>query len=84
VRWGFDFAGITHTAQVLLEGNPAAEYGIAEFHIAEYGSGELQRAVRIPGAGTGQYFRIGIDIAINGHPFGIQAINALYEPGRLF
>jgi hypothetical protein len=84
VTWDFDFQGTPDSYTVLLDdtGSPA-EYGLAEFGVAEYSGGGALTRFRVPASGAGQYTRVGLTASISANTFSIQQINLYAKVGRL-
>lgn len=83
LKWDFDFQGVFSSRSITMSVSDAAEYGIGEFGIAEYGGGLSLRKASAPADGSGQYIRIGAQTSINGAQFAIQQINIFAKIGRL-
>ncbi len=83
IKWWWDFGSSAYSETIAYSPLVASEYGEGEYGVAEYGVGISQRVDSVPGAGSGQYFQLGVEVLIDGQPFGLQVLQAYYETGRL-
>lgn len=84
LKWAWDFSTIFTTKQIdfTISGGTGL-WGSGEWGIAEWGGGVDLQERNIPGAGTGQYIKIGAEAVIDGGQFAIQEIDLLAKVGRL-
>lgn len=85
LKWAFDFSSTFKTRAITFTstGATAAEYGIAEYNVGEWGGGVSLGTKRVSGAGTGQFIKVGLDATINGGAFSIQQLDLFAKIGRL-
>lgn len=77
--WRWDFSTTTYSQTFTYDAGADAEYGIAEFSIAEFGGSSAQRSSIAAGWGSGQYFCLGVIVDIDGRPFALQNLTAYYD-----
>jgi hypothetical protein len=84
LKWAWDFSTIFTEKQInfTITGGTGL-WGSGEWGIAEWGGGVDLQERNIPGAGTGQYIKIGAEAVVNGGQFAIQEIDLLVKVGRL-
>lgn len=56
---------------------------VAGTDVAEYSGGIVLRTMRVPGAGSGQYIKVGISVDTNNANFALQQINLFAKIGRM-
>jgi hypothetical protein len=82
--WAFDFSSsFVSRAKTFSSGGGLAEFGEAEFGEEEFGGGIVLRTGNVPGAGTGEYIKLGISTTISGQEFSIQQLDLFAKVGRL-
>jgi hypothetical protein len=83
-KWSVDFADDFESITRTVSGATPAEWGVAEYGIAEWSGGFALRILKIPArkSGRGQYFRIGIEADVNGQ-FAIQQAEMFTKIGRV-
>jgi hypothetical protein len=83
-KWGFDFrANFSSAQRTTVNLGPGAEYGIAEYGIAEYGSTQSMHELEVPGSGTGQFVRVGIECNIENFTFALQQMQLFAKISRM-
>lgn len=82
VKWWWDFGSTNYEESIDYTGSAGSEYAEAEFGEGEYGGAYEHRNDSVPAAGSGQYFQIGLEVLIDGAPFGLQILQAYYETGN--
>ena len=82
VRWAFDYNNNYRTSRVLTQTAKIAEYGTAEYNIAEYSASIFIDNLKKQLSGNGNVVQIGFDALINGYPLSIQKIDVYAVPGR--
>lgn len=82
-KWWFDFSRAAWTATQVYTADSSSQYAVDEYESAQYGGTMSQRIDSIPMAGSGQFFKLGVEVIINGSPFAIQSLTAYYEGTRL-
>lgn len=84
IQWDFDFRGDFGTQAFAFNGTgEPGEWGIGEWGIMEWGGGASLQRFNIPGAGSGQYIKVGMVVPIDQQTFAIQQINLYAKVGRL-
>lgn len=83
VKWFWDFKRDLFFHQLDYEGDGSDEYGNGDYGTAEYSGVLSQRIDFVPTRGTGQFFMLGVELEIDGHPFAVQSLTAYYVKGRL-
>lgn len=85
-KWQVDFRPETQSAVVEVEGTSGnlAEWGEAEYGIAEFGGGgSILRILKIPARNaTGQYYRLGLEAEVTGS-LSLQQAELFAKIGRL-
>jgi hypothetical protein len=81
-KWSVDFSDDFDSITSAVSGATAAEWGTAEYGIAEWSGGFALRILKVPARGRGQYFRIGIEADVNGQ-FAVQQTELFTKIGRL-
>lgn len=81
VRWWWDFGRENYEETIEYTGAGGSEYAEAEYGEGEYGGSYDHKNDSVPAAGSGQYFQIGLEVLIDGAPFGLQILQAYYETG---
>ena len=83
-KWAYDFLSDYFTETVTIPGSTAgAEYGTAEFGIAEYSGSTSVNVLAVNGTSSGQVLQFGIEADINGSQLSIQKIDLLTKNGRI-
>ena len=84
LNWGYDYTN-SFTKQVLVFGTSAtsAEYGVAQYNIAEYVASGIINTPKVNTSGSGEVVTIGIEAEINNTPFSVQKIDIHALLGRL-
>lgn len=84
-KWAYDFTDsfLTRSVEFTDVGGNAAEFGEAEFGEAEFSGGVSLRNSRVPGRGSGEYIKLGVDTRINNSSFAIQSAELFAKIGRL-
>lgn len=82
VKWGWDFDRERWEESISYTADSGSEYAEAEYAIGEYGGAAGHRKDSVPAGGSGQYFQIGVEVLIQGSPFGLQILQAYYETGN--
>jgi hypothetical protein len=81
--WAFDFEDeFRSVSKTFVAGGNIPEFGVAEFGLAEFGGGVSLRTGAVPGNGTGQFIRLGVETNINGQEFSIQQLDIFCKVGR--
>ena len=85
LNWGYDYSDKYNKKVITSLGpnNQPAEYGIAEYNIAEYATGIDIQTPKTNGTGSGSVVTVGIETVINGSPYSIQKIDIHALMGRL-
>ena len=80
----YDFNTNPRTFGVAAEGaGVGAEYSIGEWSLGEYGGGITIRKLSVPGQGSGQYIKVGINLDTAAAQFALQQINLYAKIGRI-
>lgn len=84
-KWAYDFTTSFNTASVQFEnvGGTSSEWNVAEFNVSEWSGGVNLRNARVPGNGSGEYIKLGIDTRIVNSSFAIQSAELFAKIGRL-
>lgn len=85
LNWGYDYSDKYNKKVITSLGpnNQPAEYGVAEYNIAEYATGIDIQTPKTNGTGSGSVVTVGIETVINGAPYSIQKIDIHALIGRL-
>jgi hypothetical protein len=83
VKSGFDYNSLYTSYTTSTVDIPLGEYGVDEYNIAEYTSGIVADAVRIPAGGNGNVLQLGFETDINGGELSIQKIDVYVKQGRI-
>ena len=85
LNWGYDYSDKYNKKVITNLGpnNQPAEYGVAEYNIAEYATGIDIQTPKTNGTGSGSVVTVGIETVINGSPYSIQKIDIHALMGRL-
>jgi hypothetical protein len=81
-KWDFDFRGDFSSKTVSFAGGTVAEWGTAEFGIAEYSGGLALRIFKFPATGNGQYIKLGLTLPVTSL-FAIQQLELFAKLGAL-
>jgi hypothetical protein len=83
-KWSFDYSGVFRSASNTLSGlSNIAQYGIGEYGIAQYTTGDLVVVSQINGGGSGKVIQFGIESDINGSKISIQRMDIYTKNGKL-
>lgn len=82
-KWWYDFSPDAWSAVRTFAADANSQYNVDEYAIAQYGGVTSQRIDSVPLAGSGQFFKLGVEVEINGFAFALQSITAYYEGTRL-
>jgi len=84
VKWGYDFTQAFTAASLSLPAVNAAEYGVAQYALAEFSPTSeeiLRKAINASGSGT--VVTVGIEVEVDGQPFSLQEFNIQALLGRM-
>lgn len=81
-KWYVDFDDAFKSATRTLTSAATAEWGEAEYAVAEWGGGLSLIILKIPARGKGQYFRIAVESEVSGQ-LAIQQAELFTKIGRL-
>jgi hypothetical protein len=79
-KWDFDFRGEFISKSVVFQGGSVAEWGTAEFGIAQYSGGLALRIFKFPARGRGQYVKVGVTLTVTSQ-FSIQQLELFAKLG---
>ena len=83
-KWSFDYSGVFRSASNTLSGlSNIAQYGIGEYGVSEYTSGDLVVIAQINGGGSGKVIQFGIEADINSHKVSVQRMDIYTKNGKL-
>jgi hypothetical protein len=83
-KWGFDFRDLNYSlTKTTSSGNPGAEWGLGEFGLGEFGGSVGLNEFEIPGLGSGQFIKIGVECDINNTELALQQLQLFCKVGRL-
>jgi len=81
--WEVDYGASSDNANISIPPAAAlAEYGEAEFGIAEYGGGVTLSRIGTPASRTGQVFSFGFNVTVNNTQVAVEQITLLLKVGR--
>lgn len=84
LKYGFDYASQTRTEiSSITSVGTAAEYGTAEYNIAEFGANIVVNTLGINAGGSGRVVQVGIETDINGSQVSIQRVDIFTKDGRI-
>lgn len=81
VKWGFDYNSLINVEATSIPKSEFAEYGISEYNIGVYSTGEAIARMLTHGGGTGRLLQVGFESDIN-KAFSIQAFDIFIKQGR--
>ena len=84
VKAGADYSDSYTSIPVTLSGQESAEYGEAEYNVAEYTAGTSSDVVRVPMGGSGNVLQVGFETSVDGTEFSIQKIDIFIKQGRVY
>ena len=83
-KWAFDFSttfnSFTRTTAFDASGG---EWGLGEWGLMEWGGQTGLQTLRVPGLGTGQYIKVGVEVDVNSSVLAIQQLELYAKTGRL-
>ena len=80
----YDFNTNPNTFAVAAEGaGTGGEYSVAEWSLGEYSGGVTIRTLAVPGSGSGQYIKVGVNLDTAAAQFALQQINLYAKIGRI-
>lgn len=82
VSWGWDFAPTFRSFTLSPTSSVGYGWGSGKWGVALWGGTSSYRITNIPASGSGQFFRLQVQVEIDGFAFAIQSITAYYEKGR--
>jgi hypothetical protein len=85
MKWSWDFTDTFTTVNATFPAAAGgAEYGTAEFAVAQYaGKSAGMTEKKAGGKGTGEYVKVGFSTIINGGAVAAQQLNVYAKAGRL-
>ena len=84
ILWDFDFQNAFDSATVTFNSvGTAGEWGIGEWGLMEWGGGTSLQRFNVPGTGSGQFLKIGVNVPIDQNTFVLQQMNLYAKIGRL-
>jgi len=84
VKWGFDFLDVFNSKNITVATSGSlAEYGEAEFGIAEYGAGAGYINITSPMTKSGRVIKFGIQVNVSGLEVALQQINMQAKIGKM-
>lgn len=82
-KWWFDFSAEPWNNTRTYTADTNSEYNVDEYAIGQYGGVTSQRIDNFSLAGSGQFFKLGVEVEINGFPFALQSVTTYFEGTRL-
>lgn len=83
-KWAYDFSSTYFSEIVTISGLPElAEYGTAEYNIAEYSGSLLVNTISASGSSSGRVLQFGFEVDIDGRALSIQKIDLFTKDGRM-
>jgi hypothetical protein len=84
-KWAYDFTSSFSTQVVTFQdvGGISSEWGESEWGTSEWAGGINLKNSRVPGKGSGEYLKLGIDTHIDNTVFAIQNAELFAKIGRL-
>ena len=82
LKYGFDYTNAYRSLPFSLMSSNPAEYGTAEFGIAEYESGIVFDNQKIQAGGSGNVLQIGLEVEINDFEVSVQKLDVFCKLGR--
>jgi hypothetical protein len=82
VKWGFDYNSMLGVEATNIPKSEYAEYGVSEYNIGVYSTGEAIARMLTHGGGTGRLLQVGFEADIN-KAFSIQAFDVFIKQGRM-
>jgi hypothetical protein len=79
----YDFNTNPRTTSITVEGGGGAEYSLGEWSLGEYSGGTSIRTLSIPGQGSGQFVKVGVNLNTTNSRFALQQINLYAKVGRI-
>jgi hypothetical protein len=83
LKWAYDYTDSFQTAAISVRAATLAEYGEAEYNIAEYSGGIEFNNLKTSVTQSGRIMKQGISGPINGRLFALQRINTQAKIGRM-
>jgi len=81
-KWGFDYVSTVDSENITIgAGTTPAEYGTAEFGIAEYSTGLIVSSLSSNAGGVGKVIQIGFECQITGAAISIQRVDVYTKDG---
>ena len=84
LKCGADYTDAYQSYPATMTSKTIAEYGEAEYNIAEYELGTLSEVIRLPAGGSGNVVQIGFEANVNGAEFSIQKMDVFIKQGRVY
>lgn len=83
-KWGFDFRDLIYSVtKTTSAASTGGEWGLAEFGLSEFGGSTGLNEFEIPGLGSGQFIKIGLESDINNTELALQGLQLFCKVGRL-
>jgi hypothetical protein len=82
IKWGFDYTNNYNSSTIVLDPITVAEYGTAEYNIAEYANGIALDSLKFNASGSGKVLQIGFESDIDGFPLSVQKVDIALKTGK--
>lgn len=83
-KFAFDFDPNFHTFNRSTTFTPGGmEWGVGEWGLGEWGGSFGLQTLTMPGSGSGQFIKIGVELDISGSQIAIQQLEVYAKAGRL-
>ena len=82
IKYGFDYGNTFYSRPISLGDVVPAEYGIAEYGLANYTAGVVFDNKSIQASGTGNVLQLGIETVVDGFAISIQKIDVYVASGK--
>lgn len=83
IKTAFDYVDSYRSYTAQLTGTTSAEYGTAEYNIAEYAVGTVSQPIQASVGGSGSVLQMGFETTVNGSEFSIQKMDIYAKQGRV-
>ena len=82
IKYGFDYSNSYNSETITLGTSTPAEYGIAEYNIAQYTAGVVFDNQKIHAGGAGNVLQLGLEAVISSFELSVQKVDVYCKAGR--
>ena len=82
IKYGFDYSNSYNSETITLGTSTPAEYGLAEYNIAQYTAGVIFDNQKIHAGGAGNVLQLGLEAVISSFELSVQKVDVFCKAGR--